>query len=216
MPGRRLCRRIRREFGAGLVRVLSRGPRQGSLGYRVGDHGVRPGCGAGRRWRLVALAGDSAGPASARTTTAACGNAGSGSGCRLRRTPAAANCRFRPDRRRGDVCRPGFAGAGATHAGPDRVHIATATEQQILDHVPAAGAPDPTVFRFASDPRILVLDFASLLEQGRMLNRVAALVEKSGLPHDRVLTTSKSTAAIRASGDTVETFYYGHDYGAAR
>ena len=77
------------------------------------------------------------------------------------------------------------------------------------------GAPDPTVFRFAPNPRILVLDFASLLEQGQMLNRVAALVEKAGLPHDRVLTGYEIAAAIRASGDTVETFYYGHDYDAA-
>jgi len=92
--------------------------------------------------------------------------------------------------------------------------IETATEQQILDHVPEPGASDPTVFRFALNPKILVLDFASLLEQGRMLNRVAALVEKSGLPHDRVLTSFEIAAAIRASGDTVETFYYGHDYDA--
>jgi hypothetical protein len=92
--------------------------------------------------------------------------------------------------------------------------IAIATEQQILDHVAAPGATDPTVFRFAPNPRILVLDFASLLEQGRMLNRVAALVEKSGLPHDRVLTSFEIAAAIRARGDTVETFYYGHDYDA--
>jgi hypothetical protein len=92
--------------------------------------------------------------------------------------------------------------------------IATATEQQILDHVPGPGATDPTVFRFAPNPGILVLDFASLLEQGRMLNRVAALVEKSGLPHDRVLTSFEIAAAIRARGDTVETFYYGHDYAA--
>jgi hypothetical protein len=106
---------------------------------------------------------------------------------------------------------------GPIDTAPDHVEfqIETATEQQILDHVPIAGAPDPTVFRFAPNPRILVLDFASLLEQGRMLNRVAALVEKSGLPHDRVLTGFELAAAIRASGDTVETYYYGHDYDAA-
>jgi hypothetical protein len=92
--------------------------------------------------------------------------------------------------------------------------IETASEQQILNHAPAAGEVDPTVFRFAPNPRILVLDFASLLEQGRMLNRIAALIEKSGLPHDRVMTGFEIAAAIRASGDTVETFYYGHDYDA--
>ena len=71
------------------------------------------------------------------------------------------------------------------------------------------------MFRFAANPRILVLDFASLREQGMMLNRVAALVEKAGLPHDRVLTDSELDQAIHAQGDTVETFYYGHDYSAA-
>ena len=71
------------------------------------------------------------------------------------------------------------------------------------------------MFRFADNPAILVLDFASLHEQGKMLNRVAAFVEKARLPHDRVLTDSELDAAIQAKGDTVETFYFGHDYAAA-
>jgi hypothetical protein len=108
----------------------------------------------------------------------------------------------------------GLQGAVQTTPGQLEFIIEAATEQQILDHVPTAGTPEPTVFRFAPNPRILVLDFASLLEQGRMLNRIAALVEKTGLPHDRVLTSFEIAAAIRASGDTVETFYYGHDYDA--
>lgn len=92
--------------------------------------------------------------------------------------------------------------------------IETATEPDILNHVAPAGAPDPAVFRFLANPRILVLDFASLREQGLMLNRVAALAEKSGLPHNLVLNDSELAAAIRSGGDTVETFYYGHDYSA--
>ena len=108
----------------------------------------------------------------------------------------------------------GFQGAPQSPPAPAEFNFATASEQQILDHVPAPGASDPTVFRFAPNPRILVLDFASLREQGQMLNRVAALVEKSGLPHDRVMTGYEIAAAIRANGDTVETFYYGHDYDA--
>jgi len=105
---------------------------------------------------------------------------------------------------------------GSPRARPDRAEfsIEAATEQQILDHVPAEGAPDPTAFYFKPNPRILVLDFASLLDQGRMLNRVAALIEKSGLPHDRLLSDGELDTAIRANGDTIETFYYGHDYGA--
>lgn len=107
--------------------------------------------------------------------------------------------------------------AEPTRPVPDQpeFRIDTATEQQILDHVSAEGAPDPTVFRFKSNQRILVLDFASLLNQGRMLNRVAALAEKSGLPHDRLLSDVELDTAVRAGGDTVETYYYGHDYGAS-
>lgn len=94
---------------------------------------------------------------------------------------------------------------------PLAVPVETADARQIRDHVPTG----LTVFRLAANPHILVLDFASLREQGLMLNRVAALVEKAALPRDRVLPDAELEAAIRARGDTVETFYYGHDYAAA-
>jgi hypothetical protein len=89
--------------------------------------------------------------------------------------------------------------------------IQTATEQQIRDDVPTG----MTVFRFAADPRIVVLDFASLREQGLMLNRVAALTEKGATPRNRVLTNDQLNQAIHAGGDTVSTYYYGHDYSVA-
>src|SRR5215831_15291531 len=66
-----------------------------------------------------------------------------------------------------------------------------------------------------SNPAILVLDFASLRRQGLMLNRVAALIEKAAEPRDRVLSDGELDQAIRAHGDTVETYYYGHDYRAS-
>jgi hypothetical protein len=91
-------------------------------------------------------------------------------------------------------------------------HVPSATEQQIRDHVPVG---DLTIFRFADNPRILVLVFASLHEQGRTLNRLAAFIEKASLPHDRLLNDAELDAAISARGGTVETFYYGHDYAAA-
>jgi hypothetical protein len=72
-----------------------------------------------------------------------------------------------------------------------------------------------TIFQFAQDPAVVVLDFPSLGQQGRMLNRIAALVEKAGLPRDRVLTDAELDAAIRSHGDTEATYYYGHDYSAA-
>ena len=89
--------------------------------------------------------------------------------------------------------------------------IELAAEDEISEHV----ATSLTVFRLADNPRVLVLDFASLREQGEMLNRVAALVEKAGMPRDHVLTDSELDAAIHANGDTVETFYLGHDYAAS-
>ena len=81
--------------------------------------------------------------------------------------------------------------------------------------IDAEPSGDPVIVRFASNPHIYVLDFTSLTRQGAMLNRIAALVEKSGSPRDRVLSDSELAAAIAASGSTPETFYYGHDYRAA-
>ena len=89
--------------------------------------------------------------------------------------------------------------------------IATADEAQLATLVPAALTP----LRFESNPAILVLGFPSLAEQGRMLNRVAALVEKAGVPHDRLLADAELAAAILAAGTTPETYYYGHDYRSA-
>jgi hypothetical protein len=80
----------------------------------------------------------------------------------------------------------------------------------------AAEQPDTlTVLRFAANPRILVLDFPTLRQQGLMFDRIAAFAEKAGEPHDRVLTDPELAAALRASGDTPETYYYGHDYASA-
>jgi hypothetical protein len=80
----------------------------------------------------------------------------------------------------------------------------------------AAEQPDTlTIHRFAANPRILVFDFPTLRQQGLMFDRIAAFAEKAGQPHDRVLTDAELAAALRASGDTVETYYYGHDYASA-
>ena len=89
--------------------------------------------------------------------------------------------------------------------------IATADEATIDANVSERLA----IFRFAPAPAVVVLDFASLEQQGQMLNRVAALIEKAGLPRERVLSDAELDTAIRASGDTPATYYYGHDYSAA-
>jgi len=104
--------------------------------------------------------------------------------------------------------------AGPPPPAPTSAHeftIRAATEDEILHHTGGAGM---TVFRFADDHRILVLDFPTLVQQGMMLDRIAALIEKAGTPRNRVLTEDELLAAIRVGGDTVATYYYGHDYSA--
>jgi len=86
-----------------------------------------------------------------------------------------------------------------------------ATEAAIVAEQPAA----LTIHRFAANPRILVFDFPSLRQQGLMFDRIAAFAEKAGEPHGRVVTDAELAAAMRASGDTLETYYYGHDYSSA-
>ena len=94
---------------------------------------------------------------------------------------------------------------------PREFQIETGDEARILENT----ATGRTVFRLSGNPGILVLDFTSLRDQGLMLNRVAAFVEKSGAPRDRILTDAELDVIVRRGGETVETFYYGHDYGAA-
>jgi hypothetical protein len=62
------------------------------------------------------------------------------------------------------------------------------------------------------NPRILVLDFPTLAQQGRMLNRMAAFIEKRGQPRDRLLDDAELDALTRRDGNTPDTFYYGHNY----
>jgi hypothetical protein len=102
---------------------------------------------------------------------------------------------------------PALAPLAPESAGP----IVTATEAQILADQPASIG----VFRFQDNPAIVVLDFASLIDQGEMFNRMAVFEEKDGFPHDRVLPDGDLDRAIRGGGDDPATFYYGHDYRAA-
>ncbi len=96
----------------------------------------------------------------------------------------------------------------AVPAPPPAIAETLADEAAIL----ANRADSISVFRFKPNPAILVLDFANMEQQGRMLNRVAALVEKAGQPRERVLSDGELAEAIRAAGATAATYYYGHDY----
>jgi hypothetical protein len=81
-------------------------------------------------------------------------------------------------------------------------------EAALRDH----RADVPTLLRLADNPAVFLIDFPTLEAQGAAMNRVAALIEKAGLPRDRVLTEAELAEAIARAGDTAATFYYGHNY----
>lgn len=95
--------------------------------------------------------------------------------------------------------------------GPAPIAIGTASEAEIDATQPC----ETIVTYFAPDKSVVVVDFPSLLAQGQALDRVAAFVEKANVPHDRLLDDAALNAAIAASGETVASYYYGHDYRAA-
>lgn len=101
--------------------------------------------------------------------------------------------------------------APAPPPAPTPVALPTRHEAEILAQRP----DDWMVARFAPNPRIVVIDFPSLLAQGRTFNRMAAYIEKAGQPRDRVLGEGELEEAIRRDQATAETYYYGHDYRAA-
>lgn len=72
-----------------------------------------------------------------------------------------------------------------------------------------------TAYRAAHNPLVVILDFPSLTDQAQALNRVAALIEKKGLPRDRVMGDGELRQYIASSGKKYDTFYAGHDYSAA-
>jgi hypothetical protein len=88
--------------------------------------------------------------------------------------------------------------------------IETASFQQLL-----AGGAKPDSWRIArlhSNAAVLVIEFPNLLEQGLAFNRAAAYIEKKSSTRNRVLSDEELAALVKKSGDSAETFYFGHDY----
>jgi hypothetical protein len=76
-------------------------------------------------------------------------------------------------------------------------------------------APKPADWRVArmrANPSIVVIEFPGLTEQGRAMNRLAAMFEKRDGNRERVLTDAEMGQLLRSSGDSVASFYQGHDY----
>lgn len=82
------------------------------------------------------------------------------------------------------------------------------SEPELVALLPA----EPRVLRLRENPRVFILLFPTLEEQGAALNRMAALIEKAGLPRDRLLDDDALARAIREQGEAAATWYLGHDY----
>lgn len=96
----------------------------------------------------------------------------------------------------------------ATQPAALRITLPHRSESEILTYQAAV----PTAVWFSANPLIMVVDYPDLKLQGSAFNRMAAFIEKAGLPRDRVLSDSELSAAIISEGATPETYYYGHDY----
>ena len=70
--------------------------------------------------------------------------------------------------------------------------------------------------RFKANRAIVVIEYPNLLEQGLAMNRLAAMFEKRSARRDRVPTEAELADLMRRSGDSIASFYQGHDYPAAK
>ena len=70
----------------------------------------------------------------------------------------------------------------------------------------------PVVYAYLGRRTITVIDFPTLIEQGRMFNRLVALIERIGAPRERVLSNEELAQFIRAVGKTAATLAYGNDF----
>ena len=68
------------------------------------------------------------------------------------------------------------------------------------------------VFEYGPRALIRIIDFPNLQEQGRMFNRVVALIERIGAPRSRVLNNDELAQFIRSVGKNEATFAYGNDF----
>jgi hypothetical protein len=89
-----------------------------------------------------------------------------------------------------------------------------ATVLPLADEAALLAAPTEklSLWRFSADPQIVVAIFPSLHAQAAALNRVAAFIERPGVPRDHVLGDAALAAAMGHTAYMFDTYYYGHDY----
>jgi hypothetical protein len=75
-------------------------------------------------------------------------------------------------------------------------------------------ARETRLYRLRDNPRVYLVDFGSLHEQAQTLNRVASLIEKKGMPDNRVIHQSELENYFKTNHLNPDTFYFGHNYRA--
>lgn len=112
---------------------------------------------------------------------------------------------------------PSVASAAPASSALNRLSVEAilARDSRALQHSgdgrDASGWP---LVRLQSNPAVLVLEFPNLHEQGLALNRAAAFIEKKHSAGGQVLGDAEMQRLLARSGDSVATFYFGHDYNA--
>lgn len=78
------------------------------------------------------------------------------------------------------------------------------------------GSRETELVQWDKNKNVFLIDFTDLPAQGKMMNRLAAFIEKKDAPHDRVLNDRELSDFIEKTHETKNpaTFYYGHDYKA--
>lgn len=71
---------------------------------------------------------------------------------------------------------------------------------------------DLKIYEWQHNSKIIILDFPDLYQQGAMFNRIVALIERIGVPRDRVFNNQELTQYIRSVGRTAATFAFGNDF----
>ena len=107
------------------------------------------------------------------------------------------------------------AGPAAVHSPPATPSPARAVALIEREALLAWQPAETTLLRLADRPAVFVIAFPDLAQQGRMMNRLAAFIEKAQTPRDRLLDDAALAAAIAAEGLEPDTYYYGHDYSLA-
>lgn len=106
------------------------------------------------------------------------------------------------------ACLLAWGGARANDEFPPLPAAVTGGYETILKAEPG----NISVFDYEGRQTILIIDFPSLVDQGRMFNRVVALVERMGAPREHVLDNDALAVFIKSVGKTETTFAYGNDF----